>query len=195
MFNFDYNTIGSLIFQLLLLAILILTFFIRSGTARSKKFQSIIIWLFIIFVGTIVYNNKSLLNNYIPYLANMSQDGKIQIQKSLDDHFYLMAKVNGKKVLFLIDTGATTTTLTEKDARRIGLDVNDLKYNQIIQTANGTTFSADAKIESFEIDNFQMNDLWVLVNKNLSGNSLLGMNFLKNLKGYEVFDDKMILYY
>lgn len=195
MFNFDYNTIGSLIFQLLLLAILILTFFIRSGTARSKKFQSIIIWLFIIFVGTIIYNNKSLLNNYIPYLANMSQDGKIQIQKSLDDHFYLMAKVNGKKVLFLIDTGATTTTLTERDARRIGFDVNDLKYNQIIQTANGTTFSADAKIESFEIDNFQMNDLWVLVNKNLSGNSLLGMNFLKNLKGYEVFDDKMILYY
>ena len=195
MFNFDYNTIGSLIFQLLLLAILILTFFIRSGTARSKKFQSIIIWLFIIFVGTIIYNNKSLLNNYIPYLANTSRDGKIQIQKSLDDHFYLMAKLNGKKVLFLIDTGATTTTLTERDARRIGLDVNDLKYNQIIQTANGTTFSADAKIESFEIDNFQMNDLWVLVNKNLSGNSLLGMNFLKNLKGYEVFDDKMILYY
>lgn len=195
MFNFDYNTIGSLIFQLLLLAILILTFFIRSGTARSKKFQSIIIWLFIIFVGTIIYNNKSLLNNYIPYLANTLQDGKIQIQKSLDDHFYLMAKLNGKKVLFLIDTGATTTTLTERDAKRIGLDVNDLKYNQIIQTANGTTFSADAKIESFEIDNFQINDLWVLVNKNLSGNSLLGMNFLKNLKGYEVFDDKMILYY
>ena len=195
MFNFDYNTIGSLIFQLLLLAILILTFFIRSGTARSKKLQSIAIWLLIIFVGTIIYNNKSLLNNYIPYLANTLQDGKIQIQKSLDDHFYLMAKLNGKKVLFLIDTGATTTTLTERDARRIGLDVNDLKYNQIIQTANGTTFSADAKIESFEIDNFQMNDLWVLVNKNLSGNSLLGMNFLKNLKGYEVFDDKMILYY
>ena len=195
MFNLDSNTMGSLIFQLLLLAILISTFFIRSGVARNKKLQSIAIWLLIIFIGTIVYNNKSLLNNYVPYLANMSQDGKIQIQKSLDDHFYLMAKVNGKKVLFLIDTGATTTTLTEKDARRIGLDVNDLKYNQIIQTANGTTFSADAKIESFEIDNFQMNDLWVLVNKNLSGNSLLGMNFLKNLKGYEVFDDKMILYY
>ncbi len=195
MFNLDSNTMGSLIFQLLLLAILISTFFIRSGVARNKKLQSIAIWLLIIFIGTIVYNNKSLLNNYVPYLANMSQDGKIQIQKSLDDHFYLMAKVNGKKVLFLIDTGATTTTLTERDARRIGLDVNDLKYNQIIQTANGTTFSADAKIENFEIDNFQINDLWVLVNKNLSGNSLLGMNFLKNLKGYEVFADKMILYY
>lgn len=195
MFNLDYNTIGNLIFQLLLLIMLISSLFIRSKTDRNKKLQNIAIWLLIIFIGTIIYNNKSLLNNFVPYVANTSQNGKIEIQKSTDNHFYLMAKVNGKNIIFLIDTGATTTTLTEKDARRIGVDVNNLKYNQIIQTANGTSFSADAKIENFEVGNFRINDFWVLVNKNLSGNSLLGMNFLKKLKGYEVFNNKMILYY
>lgn len=195
MFNFDYNTIGSLIFQILLLTILISSLLIKSKVDRNKKLQNIAIWLLIIFVGTIIYNNKSLLNNFVPYIANTSQNGKIEIQKSSDNHFYLMAKVNGKNVIFLIDTGATTTTLTEKDAKRIGINLNDLKYNQIIQTANGTSFSADAKIENFEVGNFRINDFWILVNKNLSENSLLGMNFLKKLKGYEVFNNKMILYY
>lgn len=195
MFNFDYSTIGSLIFQILLLAMLISSLLIKSKVDRNKKLQNIAIWLLIIFVGTIIYNNKSLLNNFVPYVANTSENGKIEIQKSSDNHFYLMTKVNGKNIIFLIDTGATTTTLTEKDAKRIGINLNDLKYNQIIKTANGISFSAVAKIENFEVGNFRINDFWVLVNKNLSENSLLGMNFLKKLKGYEVFNNKMILYY
>lgn len=192
MFNFDSNTTASLIYQILFLGMLISSLFIRTATDRGKKLKYLAVWLAVIFVGVIIYNNRS---NFIPYVANTSQEGKIEIQKSADNHFYIMLKVNNVNVLFLIDTGATTTSLTLNDAKRIGIDMNSLKYNQMVNTANGTAFGASAKISNIQLGNFKIDDMWVLINQNMSGNSLLGMNFLKQLNGYEVRQDKMILYF
>lgn len=191
MFNFDSNTLASLIYQVLLLSMLISSLFIRTATDRGKKLKYLAVWLAAIFVGVIFYNNR---NNFIPYVAKVDQEGKIEIQKSADNHFYIMLKVNNVNVLFLIDTGATTTSLTLNDAKRVGIDVNNLKYNQMVNTANGTAFGASAKISNVKIENFKFDDMWVLINQNMSGSSLLGMNFLKQLSGYEVRQDKMILY-
>lgn len=192
MFNLDNNSIASLISQILILGMLISSLFIRATTDRSKKLKHIAIWLAVIFVGVIIYNNRS---NFIPYVAKTNEEGQLEIQKSSDNHFYIMLKVNNTNVLFLIDTGATTTTLTTNDAKRIGIDINNLQYNQLINTANGTTFGASAQISNIQIGNFKLDNLWVLVNQSMSGNSLLGMNFLKQLSGYEVRQDKMILYF
>ncbi len=195
MFNLDNNTLSSLIYQVLLLAMLVSSLFIRTTTDRGKKFRHLAIWLAVIFVGVIFYNNRSIFHNFIPYVANTNEEGKLEIRKSADNHFYIMLKVNNQNILFLIDTGATTTSLTLKDAKRIGVNTDNLKYNQIVNTANGIIYNASAKIFNIQVGNFKIDDMWVLVNKNLSGNSLLGMNFLKQLKGYEVRQDKMILYY
>ncbi|MDD2840046.1 MAG: TIGR02281 family clan AA aspartic protease [Rickettsiales bacterium] len=195
MFNLDSNTLASLIYQILFLGMLISSLFIRTTTNRSNKLKHLAIWLSVIFVGVIFYNNRNMFHNFIPYVANTSEEGKIEIQKSSDNHFYIMLKVNNKNILFLIDTGATTTSLTLKDAKRIGIDVNNLKYNQMVNTANGTAFGASAKISNIQVGNFKIEDMWVLINQNMSGNSLLGMNFLKQLSGYEVRQDKMILYF
>ena len=192
MFNFDNNTLASLVYQILFLGMLISSLFIRTTTDRGKKLKYLSVWLAVIFVGVVVYNNRS---SFIPYIANTNQEGKVEIQKSADNHFYIALEVNNKNVLFLIDTGATTTTLTLKDARRVGIDVNSLKFNQMVNTANGTAFGASAKISNIQVGNFKIDDMWVLINQNMSGNSLLGMNFLKQLSGYEVRQDKMILYF
>jgi len=191
MFNFDSNTIASLVYQIIFLVMLISSLFIRTTTDRGKKLKYLAVWLAVIFVGIVVYNNR---NSFIPYVANISQEGKIEIRKSSDNHFYIMLKVNNVNVLFLIDTGATTTSLTLNDAKRIGIDVNNLKFNQMVNTANGTAFGASAKISDIKVGNLKIDDMWVLINQNMSGNSLLGMNFLKQLNGYEVKQDKMILY-
>ncbi|HSQ97800.1 MAG TPA: TIGR02281 family clan AA aspartic protease [Rickettsiales bacterium] len=192
MFNLDNNSLASLISQILILTMLISSLFIRTTTDKSKKLKHVAIWLAVIFVGVVIYNHRS---NFIPYVANTNTEGKLEIQKASDNHFYIMLKVNNTNVLFLIDTGATTTTLTLKDARRVGINTNNLKYNQAINTANGTTFGASTEIPNIQIGNFKIDKMWVLVNQNMSGNSLLGMNFLKQLNGYEVRQDKMILYF
>ncbi len=195
MFNFDRNDWTSLVYNLIFLGILLSSFFIRTTTDRGNKLKQLAIWLAIIFVGMIIYNNKHLLRNFVPYVASNVGENTLEIQKSSDKHFYITLKLNGKNVLFLIDTGATTTSLTMKDAERIGIDTSNLKFNQMVSTANGIAYNASAEVKDVELDRYSIGPMWVLVSKDLDGNSLLGMNFLNRLKGYDIRKDRMILYY
>jgi aspartyl protease family protein len=177
-----------------MLSFLVMNLFIKNPLNRNEKLKHIAIWIFIILSITIVYNNKDvLLSNFIPYKAIESDEKGIEIQKSNDGHFYIMLKVNDINVLFLIDTGATTTTLNLNDAKRIGIDTDKLRYNMRINTANGKAFAASSEI-NIKINNYAVDRLNALISKELKGYSLLGMNFLEKLKGYEIRKDKMFLY-
>ena len=195
MFNFNGNDWGNLLYQLVLLGILISSAFIKTTTDRGNKLRQLVIWLAIIFVGVVVYNNKYLLKNFIPYLATENGENQLEIAKTSDNHFYITLNINGTNVLFLIDTGATTTTLTLNDAKRLGIDIDNLKYNQIVNTANGSTYNASIELHNIKIGNKIIDSLWVMVSRDLDGNSLLGMNFLNKLSGYDVRSDRMTLYY
>jgi len=195
MFNFDKSDWSSLIYNLIFLVILLSSFFIRTSTERGSRFRQLAIWLAVIFIGVIVYNNKHLLGNFVPYLANDIGENMLEIQMSNDRHFYITLNLNGKNVLFLIDTGATTTSLTMHDASRIGIDTSNLHFNQMVSTANGATYNASAEVRDVKLGQHSIGSMWVLVSKDLSGNSLLGMNFLNRLNGYDIRKDRMILYY
>ena len=60
--------------------------------------------------------------------------GRIEIPLGRDGHFHLTAEVNGQPVRFMVDTGASSIALGPEDARRIGLDLDDLAY---VGTATG----------------------------------------------------------
>lgn len=195
MFNLDKSDWTSLIINFVFLGVLLSSFFIRTNTDRGNKLKQLSIWLMIIFIGVIIYNNKFLLKNFIPYVPKNVAENTLEIQKSDDKHFYITLKMNEKNVLFLIDTGATTTTLTIKDAKRIGIDISNLKFNQIVNTANGIAYNASVEVKNIKLGEYFIDSLWVLVSKELNGNSLLGMNFLNKLNGYDIRKDRMILYY
>ena len=161
----------------------------------NKKLKDLLLWIAIIFIGAVFYNNKYLFNNFIPYISTNVEKGVLQIKKSNDGHFYITLEINNKNVLFLIDTGATTISLTERDAKRIGIDTNKLKYNKIVNTANGVVYNATIKLDKVTVNDYIVKDLWVDINKNMSGVSLLGMNFLNKLEGYDIRKDIMTLYF
>ena len=57
--------------------------------------------------------------------AAVASDGTIRetlLEREGNGHFYVHAKVNGELVRFLVDTGASGVALTEKDARRVGIE-------------------------------------------------------------------------
>jgi aspartyl protease family protein len=69
------------------------------------------------------------------YQAHEGGGGELVIPRRPDGHFYVEGRVNGHAVSFLVDTGATTVTVSEALAQRAGL-----KGGQSVtfQTANGT---------------------------------------------------------
>ena len=68
-----------------------------------------------------------------------------------DDHFRVNAVVNGHVTPFLIDTGASDVSLSVEDARRAGIDIDALNYNQPYQTANGVTMGAQVVLDSIQV--------------------------------------------
>lgn len=195
MFNLTQGEWTNLIYSILLLSMMISSMFIRSTTDNGKKFKNLAIWLTIILVVALLYNNRFLFKNFVPYQAYDTGNNELKITKSNDNHFYIAVNIDNKKILFLIDTGATTTTLTLNDAKKLGIDIDRLNFNVPLNTANGVSFGASTEVYNIKIGDFTIDSMWVIVSKDLDGKSLLGMNFLNKLNGYDIRQDKMTLYY
>ena len=94
-------------------------------------------------------------------------------------------KINGRSVHGLIDTGATYVAINESTARRLGISGNDLDYRYSIQTANGASKVALAKLDRLEIGTIKVRDVDAVVAKDDAlSTTLIGMSFLKKLNSY-----------
>ena len=108
-------------------------------------------------------------------------------------HFLVDVGVNGTPVRFLVDTGASTVTLTERDAQRVGLPVYALDYSARFETANGPIVAAPVTLRDMSVGGIELLDVDATVTQAPLNISLLGMSFLKRLSGYEVRADGLIL--
>jgi aspartyl protease family protein len=115
------------------------------------------------------------------------------LRKEGDGHFWATAYVNGMPMKFLVDTGASLVALNERDARRIGLDLDDLEQNAEVRTAAGRVKAATATIDTIEIDGVTIKNVQaVVIDKGLE-HSLLGMSFLNRLDGWDVTPTAIVI--
>jgi aspartyl protease family protein len=110
-----------------------------------------------------------------------------------DGHYVVDGLVNGQRVRFMVDTGATETVLSPADARRLGIPVDTLNYGYESETANGKGYSAAYDATSLEVGAIRLEGFRVMVNKAPMSGSLLGMSFLKRLEAFEFRDRQLIL--
>jgi aspartyl protease family protein len=102
-----------------------------------------------------------------------------------DGTYVVSAEANGVPLKMLVDTGATWVVLTAEDGRRMGFDLDDLRYTVPVQTANGTIYAASVRLRTLTVGKISINNVDALVAKRgpLREN-LLGLSFLNRLSGF-----------
>lgn len=117
---------------------------------------------------------------------------EMRIKKALDGHFWIDARVNGHKVRFLVDSGATTTSLSAKTARDADVIVRG-GFPVLVQTANGVIPAQRATIGRLEVGSIERRQLAAQVSEAFGPMNVLGMNFLSSLSGWGVEGQWLVL--
>lgn len=172
----------------------------------GSNLRNVAIWLGIFLVIAAGYQYRRPLQDFastmtlglVPSSPQTARNANGAIEVSLgrieSAHFEADAQVNGTAIRFLVDTGASSIVLANKDAIAAGIDVNALKFVIPVSTANGKTLAASARIDEMSVGGILRRNMPALVAAEgaMSG-SLLGMDFLDTLAGYSVDQDRMIL--
>jgi aspartyl protease family protein len=123
-------------------------------------------------------------------------DGRttVALQRLTDGHFAVKAQVNGADTWMIFDTGATSTVLSAEDATAAGFDVGALSFGVPIMTANGAARAAAVTVDDLAVGGIVRHDLRVFVAQpGMLGQSLLGMNFINSLAGFDMRGDRLTL--
>jgi len=109
-------------------------------------------------------------------------------------HFQLDARVDGRRLSFMVDTGASVIALTEDDAATLGIHPSAGEFTALVKTANGVVRAAPVELDRVEIEDITVRNVaaMVLPDGALSDN-LLGMSFLSRLHRWEFADGKLVL--
>ena len=107
----------------------------------------------------------------------------LEIRAGQGGHFATNARVDGRQIAFVVDTGASQITIRESDAARLGFHPRRRDYSVRIQTANGEGRAALVDLGMVEVGNIVVRDIRALVvpDDALSVN-LLGMSFLSRIR-------------
>jgi aspartyl protease family protein len=109
-------------------------------------------------------------------------------------HFETEGRIEGQRISFMVDTGASMIALNEASAARFGLRPSRGDYKATVTTANGTVKAAPTRLAMVEVGGIIVRDVdaMVLPDEALSEN-LLGLSFLSKLKRFEYANGQMVL--
>lgn len=105
------------------------------------------------------------------------------IPKSAGGHFEVEARVDGRRLNFMVDTGASVIALTARDAARLGIHPKPSDFTIQVRTANGITKAAPVELGMVEIGNITVRNVRGIVQaEGALSENLLGMSFLSRVK-------------
>src|SRR3954471_7306193 len=109
-------------------------------------------------------------------------------------HFQVEGSVDGRRLDFLVDTGASLVALRERDANKLGIFPSPRDYTGRSSTANGVIAVAPVRLPSLEINGIRVYDVGAVVipDKALNVN-LLGMSFLSRVRRFEMANGRLVM--
>ena len=116
---------------------------------------------------------------------------QLRIPMAIDGHFWIEGSLNGIPVKFLVDSGATMTTIGRDTAAQAGIRVGQ-RRNQVVRTGNGILRVATARAASLSIGPIERRQVGLHVADHEDLN-VLGMNYLSSLERWGVEGRWLIL--
>lgn len=117
----------------------------------------------------------------------------VALPRSQDGHYWVTGEVGDRRIRFLVDTGATTVSLTPQDARALGVDPDHLAYRYEVSTADGHARAAKVRLTSLSVGGATLKDVDALVIEKGLPTSLLGMTYLGRLSRFEAGPEGLVL--
>ena len=114
----------------------------------------------------------------------VQQGRETRIPMAIDGHFWVEGRINGQPVRFLVDSGATMTTIDRETAMQAGVPIS-ARRDQRVRTGNGIIRVSTGRASELQVGGITRNDVGVQVADNANLN-VLGMNFLSSLSRWGV---------
>lgn len=182
----------------LLMAIMLVA---GSLIARRERFAKLatmaLVWIVIFGGGFVLFTFRDDLG-YVAQRLKAEATGEpvvtgeeVRIPMAIDGHFWVNARLNGQKIKFLVDSGATMTTIGRDTATEAGISVSD-RRNQVVRTGNGMLRVATARADRLEIGPIDRHGVGLHVADHEDLN-VLGMNYLSSLESWGVEGRWLIL--
>ena len=160
----------------------------RERAARVVTFA--IAWVAIFGAGFVLFTFRDDLSYVYQRLraeavgTPVAEGREISIPMAIDGHFWVQGSLNGVPVKFLVDSGATMTTIGRDTAVAAGIEVSATR-NQIVRTGNGMLRVASARADTLAIGTIERSGVGLHVADHEDLN-VLGMNYLSSLSRWSV---------
>jgi len=143
-----------------------------------------LMWLMLIALLTLFFNKviDEQKNPNTNINSRIENDGTISVvlNRNRFGHYVTDGMINGHKVIFMIDTGASDISIPIAIANRLNLKKGrELQY----ETANGLANAFQTQLNSVSIAGITKHQVRASINPNVEYEEiLLGMSFLKDLE-------------
>ena len=187
--------LGSL--YLLMAMMLVLGALINRREPFAKMAVMALAWVAIFGAGFVLFTFRDDLGMIAQRLKTEATGEpivagrEVRIPMAIDGHFWVDGEINGAPVTFLVDSGATVTTIDRATAMRAGATVADAR-DQMVRTGNGMIRVARGRAQSLQIAAIQRDNVGLHI---VDGDEMnvLGMNFLSTLTRWGVEGRWLIL--
>jgi aspartyl protease family protein len=182
----------------LLMAIMLVA---GSLIARREKFARTatmgLAWIAIFGAGFVLFTFRDDLG-YVAQRLKAEATGEpvvegeeVRIPMAIDGHFWVEGSLNGRRIKFLVDSGATMTTIGRDTAEAAGVTVSSDR-EQLVRTGNGMLRVATGQAGVLAVGPIERTNVGLHIADHDDLN-VLGMNYLSTLERWGVEGRWLIL--
>ena len=182
---------------ILMAVMLVLGSLMARREPAAKMIKMALAWIVVFAAGFVLFTFRDDFG----YLAQrlkaeaigtpVNQGRETRIPMAIDGHFWINARLNGRDVKFLVDSGATMTTVDRETAKEAGIQVSQ-RRDQFVRTGNGIIRVSSGRADELSVGGIVRRDVGVQVADNDDLN-VLGMNYLSTLSRWGVEGRWLIL--